>query len=249
MRPQQREVLIAGLAAVAGALDSWAYFSLGHLFIANMTGNTVMLGYSAATRDWSHAAAAGSAIASYALGVFLGALLSRPVRRLVQQAPAGAVLWPPRITAMLCLELLVIVVAATLTVLLRPVQSSAQAYALVSVGAVAIGLQSAAMYSLKLPGVVTTYITGTWTTIAHGLAQLLDGEDRGKLKLAGLKRLTLQSSVVTVYCASAAASGLMLRAFGRNALGWLPVTLLAIVVSLSVVWSGGPVALTQRQDR
>jgi uncharacterized membrane protein YoaK (UPF0700 family) len=248
MQPRQREVLVAGLAAVAGALDSWAYFSLGHLFIANMTGNTVMLGFAAATRDWSHAAAAGSAIASYALGVFLGALLSRPVRHLVKRAPAGAILWPPRITAMLCLELMVIVVAATLTALLRPVQSSVQAYALVSAGAVAIGLQSAAMYSLKLPGVVTTYITGTWTTIAHGLAQLLDGGERGKLELAGLKRLSLQTSVVAVYCASAAASGLMLRAFGRNALGWLPVALLTIVTALSLVWGYGAVPLTQRAD-
>ena len=84
---------------------------------------------------------------------------------------------------------------------------------------------------------------------ARAWHKLLDGEERGKLKLAGLKRLGLQSLVVTVYCASAAASGLMLRAFGRNALGWLPVALLAIVVSLSIVWGPGAVQLTQRENR
>ncbi len=244
MQARQREALIAGLAAVAGALDSWAYFGLGHLFIANMTGDTVLLGYSAATRDWPHAAATGAAIAFYVLGVFLGTLLSRPVRRLMKRAPADAILWPPRITTVLSLQLLVIVAAATLAVVFRPAQASVPAYALVSAGAVAMGLQSGAMYSLQLPGVVTTYITGTWTTIANGMALLLDGEERGRLKFAGLKRLNLQLLVVSVYWASAFAAGLMLRAFGRDALGWLPAVLLAIVVSAAAVWGDGAVELT-----
>ena len=237
MLATQREALILGLAATAGSLDSWSYFGLGHIFIANMTGNTVMLGYSFATRDWHHTFAAGAAIFSYTEGVFVGAFLSRPIRRLVRQAPQGAILWPTRVTVILILQLLLVIAAALAASLLRPAQDTPSAYGLVCLGAVAVGLQSAAMYSLQLPGVVTTYITGTWTTIAHGVAQLLDGEERGRLKAVGFKRLGLQLAVVTVYCCAAAVSGLILRTFGHNALGWLPAALLACVTGASLAWA------------
>lgn len=36
------------LATAAGSLDGWSYFGLGHAFVANMTGNTVLLGMSLA---------------------------------------------------------------------------------------------------------------------------------------------------------------------------------------------------------
>ena len=38
--------------------------------------------------------------------------------------------------------------------------------------ALAIGMQSSAMVQLKIPGIVTTYITGTWTTMLSGLVRL-----------------------------------------------------------------------------
>ena len=38
--------------------------------------------------------------------------------------------------------------------------------------ALAIGMQSGAMVQLKIPGIVTTYITGTWTTMLSGLVRL-----------------------------------------------------------------------------
>jgi len=39
-----RDVRLLVLAASAGSADAWSYFGLGHAFVANMTGNTVMLG-------------------------------------------------------------------------------------------------------------------------------------------------------------------------------------------------------------
>ena len=37
--------------------------------------------------------------------------------------------------------------------------------------ALAMGMQSGAMVQLKIPGIVTTYITGTWTTLVSGLVR------------------------------------------------------------------------------
>ena len=38
--------------------------------------------------------------------------------------------------------------------------------------ALAIGMQSGAMVQLNIPGIVTTYITGTWTTMLSGMVRL-----------------------------------------------------------------------------
>jgi len=39
-----RNVLLLLLACVAGSVDAVSYVGLGHVFTANMTGNTVLLG-------------------------------------------------------------------------------------------------------------------------------------------------------------------------------------------------------------
>jgi hypothetical protein len=44
MRSGKRDALLYILAVSAGAADGWSYFELGHSFVANMTGNTVLLG-------------------------------------------------------------------------------------------------------------------------------------------------------------------------------------------------------------
>ena len=52
MTHTRQRILVVGLAAAAGALDSWSYVGLAQIFIANMTGNTVLLGASLAMGDW-----------------------------------------------------------------------------------------------------------------------------------------------------------------------------------------------------
>ena len=44
MASVERDVRLLILAASAGSADGWSYFGLGHAFVANMTGNTVLLG-------------------------------------------------------------------------------------------------------------------------------------------------------------------------------------------------------------
>ena len=38
-------VLLIGLTVVTGLVDAFSYLSLGHVFVANMTGNVVFLGF------------------------------------------------------------------------------------------------------------------------------------------------------------------------------------------------------------
>ena len=73
-------------------------------------------------------------------------------------------------------------------------------------------MQSAAMLQLKVPGVVTTYITGTWTILTNGLTLLATRQPRlAREKPKFEERLTLQAAVLVVYFLSAVLTGWAFR--------------------------------------
>ena len=167
MRPLERDVLICMLAACAGSADGWSFFGLGHAFVANMTGNTVLLGMSVfrVHGDFVHPLIA---LACYAIGVITGSLLTRNVKPEVDGSP-----WPRRISFTLLFEALLLLAAQVRWFALYPTGPAQETHTLLlGCVAVAIGLQSAAMLQLKIPGIVTTYISGTWTTLMSGLARI-----------------------------------------------------------------------------
>ena len=95
------------------------------------------------------------------------------------------------------------------------------------------------MLALQLPGIVTTYITGTWTTMTATLAHLLypvhSGEPAGKPPPVLWAQIRSQAALLLVYCSAAALSGALRRlshpahpAFAPDA--WLPVCTLTLVV-------------------
>jgi uncharacterized membrane protein YoaK (UPF0700 family) len=89
--------------------------------------------------------------------------------------------------------------------------------------ALAIGLQSSAMVQLKIPGIVTTYITGTWTTMLSGLVRLARHEPRQtpQQELQLEERLLMQAGVLSVYFLSAVLTGWLFR-YRPIAVGILP---------------------------
>ncbi len=225
MQVHGRNLLILGLAATSGSLDSWNYFALAHTFVANMTGNTVLAGFGLATGDWRPAAGAGAAIAAYSAGVFFGPLLSRPIRAARQQAEKAepdpgtqTVFWPARVTANLSIEWLLIALAAGLAAIGKPQMETVPAYTLVCLAACGVGIQSATMAAIKVPGVVTTYISGTWTALISGLAHLLDRGAQQSVE-PWYRHLDLQASVLAIYFMAAAASGALMHFRGPSILG------------------------------
>jgi uncharacterized membrane protein YoaK (UPF0700 family) len=228
MKVDERDSLVVVLAATAGSTDAWSYFGLGHVFIANMTGNTVLLGAALSRGHLVEVARPALAILFYACGVFAGTALLETVlapRRWIGSAAKEEV-WPQKISWVLSLESLLLIAGAIVWARLGG-SSTLVRHALVALAAIALGLQSAAMQSLKLPGIVTTYITGTWTTLAAGLSRLLTGKRRVETPHAQLK---LQAAVLAAYCASAAVSGLLFQHW-RPGLGVLPA-LTATAVAL-----------------
>ena len=63
--------LIFLLCAVAGSVDAVAYLLFGRLFVANMTGGTVLLAISLLQRNGGEAALRGGLIAAFLAGVIV----------------------------------------------------------------------------------------------------------------------------------------------------------------------------------
>ncbi len=164
MASVERDVRLLVLAASAGSADGWSYFGLGHAFVANMTGNTVILGLAVFQNhgDMLHPAIA---LGCYAGGAMLGSFLTEKVQ-------PGAV-WARAISWTLMLEALLLLAAeAGWMAIHLHINHSPSLDVLLGTVALAIGMQSGAMVQLKIPGIVTTYITGTWTTMLSGLVRL-----------------------------------------------------------------------------
>lgn len=228
MKVEERDCLIVILAATAGATDAWSYFGLGHVFIANMTGNTVLLGAALSEGHAPGVARPAVAIACYVCGVFLGTALLETIfaARFWAGSAAKEEVWPQKISWVLGMESLLLIAGAIVWARYGA-SVAAIRHALVAIAAVALGLQSAAMQSLKLPGIVTTYITGTWTTLVAGLSRLVTGKRRIDTPNALLK---MQAAVLVAYCSSAAVSGLLFQKW-TVAMGVLPA-MTATAVSL-----------------
>lgn len=198
MREVERDVMLYLLAASAGSADGWSYFGLGHAFVANMTGNTVLLGM-AVFQPHGNLLHPFLSLACYAAGVMMASFLTR-------RSSEGAV-WSKAVSWTLLVEGLLIGAAAGWMMVRRGWDVNLDL--LLAVVALAIGLQSGAMLQLKIPGVVTTYITGTWTTLMRGVVRFAARRRREvpaeKVRLE--ERLLMQAGILAVYFLSAVLTG------------------------------------------
>lgn len=153
-----RHAMILILAWAAGSLDAIGYLGLGHIFTANMTGNTVLLGLALGEGQGVAALRSVVALGGFALGVATGATIMAKDRERED--------WPPSVTTALFLEGIVL---AIFSVAWHALGVSHWLYALIALSAVAMGIQSAAVRRLKVPGIATTYITGTLTSLVSGV--------------------------------------------------------------------------------
>ena len=124
-----------------------------------MTGNTVLLGLHLAQEQGAAALRAVMALVGFGAGVAIGALI---VERIRSEQP-----WPRAVTAALAVE--AIMLAAFGAGMYFTAATGEAQVLLIAVSAVAMGIQSAAVRRLNVPGIATTYVTGTLTGAVTGL--------------------------------------------------------------------------------
>jgi len=129
-----------------------------------MTGNLVLLGLSASTRDGALAAHAGASLCGYVVGAVVGSRICRPVR-----TPA----WPRTAVVALAVELSALFVVAVIRGAVSGALPAPLEAVLLGVTAVAMGLQSAVGRAAPAVRRSTTYLTGSLTDL---LASMSAGE-------------------------------------------------------------------------
>ena len=177
------------LTTASGMVDAVTFLTMGHVFVANMTGNVVFLGFAAAGDHDISAAGSLAALAAFIVGSFAGGALtvrSSRVQRLMLRASA--------INLVLALGALAVVAVAGIAV------DSSGAFVAIVLLAVAMGIQSAVARTIAIPDFTTTVLTMTITGLAADLARGLSPK--------ALRRLL---SVAAMFVGAAAGALLVLR--------------------------------------
>jgi len=201
VRPQIQATL---LTIIAGISDAVGYVTMGGVFAANMTGNTVLAGIAGAEGRYVDA---GKHLAPL-VAFFIGAMLARLFLRL----------WHRPVFPIL-LEAAII---GTMGFLPLAAESA------VLVLAFAMGLQASAITTFGGVSVSTVVVTSTLARTADAALDHLWPAEAGKLPVVATPRLLLLTWAG--YLVGAVAGGLLLHAFAWPLL--VPAVLLVIVVLL-----------------
>jgi uncharacterized membrane protein YoaK (UPF0700 family) len=148
--------LLLTLTLVTGLVDATSYLKFGHVFVANMTGNIVFLGFGIAGAGgisvWASLTALGSFLVGGVAGGRIGARWSRDRGR--------------HLTATTATELLLVAGALVVAAFSTHHLGTGSRYAVIVLLAVAMGVQNAGARRLAVPDLTTTVLTMTLTGVA-----------------------------------------------------------------------------------
>ena len=149
-------LVLIGLTAVTGLVDAVSYLKLGHVFVANMTGNVVILGFAAGGAAEFSVGVSLVAIGSFLLGALAGGRLGSNTGQ-----HRGRFLALSTYAQATALAAAFLVSLASFSV-----EDVVSAYALVVFLAFAMGLQNATARRLGVADLTTTVLTLTVTGLA-----------------------------------------------------------------------------------
>ena len=196
---------------VTGLVDAISYLELGHVFVANMTGNVIFLGLAVADAQEFSVPASLAAMAAFLTGALAGGRLG---------AMAGK--HRARLLAIGTVVNIGLIGAALAVSLAMPRDSDVFRYALIVLLALAMGLQNAIARRLAVPDMTTTVLTLTLTGLAAD-STLAGGKNPG----------TGRRVMATVTMFLGAAIGAVLI-FKSGASAVLAVALMLLVVTAVV---------------
>jgi uncharacterized membrane protein YoaK (UPF0700 family) len=149
-------ILLLLLTVNTGVVDAVSILSLGRVFVANMTGNVVFVGFAAAGAPGFSLSASLWALAGFVAGASFGGLLIRRIGLHRGRLFSAAVVLE---TVMLAVALLVSIIGGHLV-------SAPEIDVMAASAAIGLGLQNAVVRRLAVPDLTTTVLTMTLTGIA-----------------------------------------------------------------------------------
>ncbi len=173
--------MMVALTFVTGIVDAASYLKLGHVFVANMTGNVVFLGFALAGAGGLSATSSLIALASFLLGARLGGRLvahnPRHRGRMLRAASSAQAL---------------LIVAAFLLALSvgEPLHEDIR-YLLTAILAMAMGAQNASAQSVAVPELTTTVLTKTLTGLGADPGQVTGPDSKLGRRIVAIAAMLL----------------------------------------------------------
>ncbi|MFK4066579.1 YoaK family protein [Streptomyces sp. NPDC029674] len=148
--------LLLVLTVVTGLVDAVSYLALGHVFVANMTGNVVFLGFALAGAEGLSVLASIVSMAAFLAGALAGGRLGTRFA-----AHRGRLL-----ALTMAVQAALVAVALGAAALAHGRVTTPVQYTLIVLLGLAMGLQNAVARRLGVPDLTTTVLTLTLTGLA-----------------------------------------------------------------------------------
>jgi uncharacterized membrane protein YoaK (UPF0700 family) len=209
--------LLVAMTVVTGLVDSFSYLLLGHVFVANMTGNVVFLAFAVVGAHGFSIAASVVALVSFGLGSVLG---GRIVRHFGHHRGHHVAVATAAQGVLLAVAMVLALVGS------QPFGSGSR-YSLIVFLALSMGVQNSSVRRLAVPDLTTTVLTLTVTGI--GADSALGG---GKGSKSGRRLI----SIAAMFLGALVGAALILHVHVAVPL----IIALAIVAVVAAVshWSG-----------
>jgi uncharacterized membrane protein YoaK (UPF0700 family) len=195
--------MMVALTLLTGLVDAVSYLRLGHVFVANMTGNVVFLGFALAGAGGLSVVASLVALGSFLLGAFAGGWLgSRNAEHRGRLLRAATVA-----------QASLILLALALALLADEPLAEVWRYALIVALALAMGVQNAAALRIAVPELTTTVLTRTLTGMASEATAVGGGGShvgRRSVAIAAMLIGALAGGLLTLHVSVAATLALAL---------------------------------------
>jgi uncharacterized membrane protein YoaK (UPF0700 family) len=150
----RRHLPLVALTISTGSIDAISWFGLGKVFSAFMTGNLAFVGFRLASSNGPSLPRVLTSIAAFAIGA---ALSARVVRRTI----GGERAWPPQVIVALAGSLVAETVFLAVWAAVGADPSARLGDFLIGLSALAMGIQTAAVFALGVRAVFTTAATAT----------------------------------------------------------------------------------------
>jgi uncharacterized membrane protein YoaK (UPF0700 family) len=147
--------LLVLMTFVTGLVDAFSYLALGHVFVANMTGNVLFLGFALVGAPGFSIVASCVGLVAFVIGAAMGgklvARLNGQIAKLLAVASS--------------VEAVFLATALVFSILSTTPVAGAYRFALITSLALAMGIQNATSRKLAVPDLTTTVLTLTITGI------------------------------------------------------------------------------------
>jgi uncharacterized membrane protein YoaK (UPF0700 family) len=148
--------LLLAMTFVTGLVDAFSYLVLGHVFVANMTGNVVFLGFALAGAANFSIADSVVALVAFGLGALVGGRLATRLKH-----HRGR-----HLRTVTSIQAALLAISVGLVLLGGSPVSAEYHVALIFALGIAMGVQNATARTLAVPDMTTTVLTLTLTGLA-----------------------------------------------------------------------------------